>query len=104
MGGARGVLSVRQGPRLTCSAADEACPRVPGATLRLAIPYDDPKVADGTPDEAATYDERCAQIAHEMLFAFPAQRPSDVSRAAHVMQDAGRPRAMPTSAWACVFS
>jgi len=54
---------------MTCSAADEACPRVAGATLRLAIPYDDPKVADGTPDEAATYDERCAQIAREMLFA-----------------------------------
>jgi arsenate reductase len=55
---------------MTCAAADEACPRVPGATLRLAIPYDDPKLADGTPDEAATYDERCAQIAREMLFAF----------------------------------
>jgi arsenate reductase (thioredoxin) len=55
---------------MTCSAADEACPSVPGATLRLAIPYDDPKVADGRADEAATYDERCAQIAREMLFAF----------------------------------
>jgi arsenate reductase (thioredoxin) len=55
---------------MICSAADEACPSVPGATLRLAIPYDDPKVADGTPDEAATYDVRCAQIAREMLFAF----------------------------------
>jgi arsenate reductase len=55
---------------MTCSSADKACPLVSGATLRLAIPYDDPKVADGTPDETATYDERCAQIAREMLFAF----------------------------------
>jgi arsenate reductase len=60
---------------MTCSAADEACPRVPGATLQLAIPYDDPKVADGMPEEAATYDERCAQIAREMLFAFSRVRP-----------------------------
>jgi arsenate reductase len=60
---------------MTCSAADEACPSVPGATLRLAIPYDDPKVADGMPEEAATYDERCAQIAREMLFAFSRVRP-----------------------------
>jgi arsenate reductase len=55
---------------MTCSAADKACPTVSGATLRLAIPYDDPKVADGTPEESATYDERCAQIARELLFAF----------------------------------
>jgi arsenate reductase len=67
---------------MTCSAADEACPSVPGAALRLAIPYDDPKVADGTPKEAATYDERCAQIAREMLFAFSHAAEIDASRAA----------------------
>jgi len=32
--------------------------------------YDDPKVADGTPQEAAVYDERCLQIATEMLYLF----------------------------------
>lgn len=26
--------------------------------------------ADGTPDEARAYDERCAQIAREMLYVF----------------------------------
>jgi hypothetical protein len=43
---------------------------VRGAAQRLAIAYDDPKSADGNPDEAARYDERCAQIAREMLFVF----------------------------------
>lgn len=55
---------------MTCSSADQACPLVLGASQRLAIPYDDPKVADGTDQEAAIYDERCAQIARELLYAF----------------------------------
>jgi hypothetical protein len=54
---------------MTCSQADEACPVVDGAAERIALTYDDPKASDGTPEEAATYDERCAQIAREMLFA-----------------------------------
>jgi arsenate reductase len=55
---------------MTCSEADEACPIVPGAALRAPIRYEDPKVADGTTDEAAVYDERCSQIATEMLYLF----------------------------------
>jgi arsenate reductase (thioredoxin) len=46
------------------------CPIVRGASHRVSIPYKDPKVADDTPTESAAYDERCAQIAREMLFAF----------------------------------
>jgi len=53
---------------MTCSQADEACPAVRGAAARVAIPYEDPKKADGSPQEASTYDERCAQIAREMLY------------------------------------
>lgn len=53
---------------MTCSQADEACPFVPGASFRISLPYDDPKKADGTPDEAARYDERSKQIATEMLY------------------------------------
>lgn len=53
---------------MTCSEADEACPFIPGADLRVPIPYVDPKEADGTDQEAATYDERCKQIATEMLY------------------------------------
>jgi arsenate reductase (thioredoxin) len=53
---------------MTCSAADAACPTVRGAALRVALPYDDPKYADDTPEEAARYDARSRQIAAEMLF------------------------------------
>jgi protein-tyrosine-phosphatase len=55
---------------MVCSHADENCPIVRGASRRVVVAYVDPKAADGTPDEAATYDERCAQIAREMLYAF----------------------------------
>jgi arsenate reductase len=55
---------------MTCADADEACPVVSGAALRAPIRYDDPKVADGTPQEAAVYEERCLQIATEMLYLF----------------------------------
>ncbi len=53
---------------MTCADADDACPLVEGATHRFAITYVDPKEADGTSTEAATYDQRCAQIAREMLW------------------------------------
>ncbi len=55
---------------MTCSHADAACPLVLGADDRIAIPYEDPKVADNTPEEAAKYDERCRQIATEMFYVF----------------------------------
>jgi arsenate reductase len=55
---------------MTCSEADEACPVVVGAATRIALRYDDPKVADGGPEEAATYDVRSMQFATEMLYAF----------------------------------
>jgi arsenate reductase len=55
---------------MTCSQADETCPFIPGAKFRIPIPYDDPKEADGTPEEAARYDERCRQIATEMFYLF----------------------------------
>lgn len=56
------------GAVMVCTDADEACPIVLGAAFRLALPFVDPKISDGTPAEAATYDERCAQIAREMLY------------------------------------
>ncbi len=55
---------------MTCSDADEACPVVPGASARFSIPYEDPGTADGTPEEEAIYDERCQQIATEMVYLF----------------------------------
>ena len=55
---------------MTCSDADASCPVVPGAELRARVQYDDPKSADGSPEEASTYDARCLQIATEMLYLF----------------------------------
>ena len=53
---------------LCCSDADKACPTVPGALARVALHYADPKVSDGTAQEAATYDARSRQIAAEMFY------------------------------------
>jgi hypothetical protein len=53
---------------MTCSQADKNCPVVEGSTLRVATPYDDPKAADGTPEETARYDERTQQIGREMFY------------------------------------
>ncbi len=55
---------------MTCSQADEECPYIPGAKFRLSLPYNDPKEADGTPEETARYDERCRQIGREIMYAF----------------------------------
>ena len=53
---------------MTCSEADEACPVIFGADLRVKLLYEDPKSADGTDYEVNTYDERCFQIATEMFY------------------------------------
>jgi protein-tyrosine-phosphatase len=53
---------------LSCGDAAESCPIVHGAALRLPILFKDPKASDGTPEEKATYDERCRQIAREMFY------------------------------------
>lgn len=55
---------------MTCSQADAACPLVKGARQRVSVPYDDPKVADGTPDEAERYDERVEQIGRDLAWVF----------------------------------
>lgn len=55
---------------MTCSSADKSCPSVKGAVKRVAIPYEDPKIADNTPAESSKYDERSAQICREILYAF----------------------------------
>jgi hypothetical protein len=43
---------------LVCSDADTNCPKVAGASARIAVPYLDPKAFDGAPFEAAKYAER----------------------------------------------
>lgn len=58
------------GAVMTCQEADEACPFVPGAEMRVALSYEDPKAFDGTPQQAEMYSKRCRQIAAEMWYVF----------------------------------
>ena len=55
---------------MTCSQADKNCPNIDGSSLRVAIPFEDPKISDDKPEEEATYDERCRQICREMAYLF----------------------------------
>jgi arsenate reductase (thioredoxin) len=55
---------------MTCSDADEACPSIPGASHRIALPYNDPRMSDDSPEETVRYDAVCRQIAREMLYVF----------------------------------
>ncbi len=58
-----GFIAVRTG-----SGADQAYTVIMGAACRMALPYADPKVSDGTPDARATYARRSDEIALEMLY------------------------------------
>ncbi len=53
---------------MTCSDADENCPIIHGADFRVSLPYIDSKAMDNTPGETKAYDERCQQIATEMIY------------------------------------
>ncbi len=55
---------------MTCAHADEHCPFIPDAEVRLAVRYEDPKAFDDTPEEGVRYDERSDQIGSEMLYVF----------------------------------
>jgi len=60
---------------MTCSQADQSCPFVKGAALRISLSYEDPKASDGTPHEAEAYDGRAKQIATEMFYLLSRVRP-----------------------------
>ncbi|MDO6492167.1 MULTISPECIES: arsenate-mycothiol transferase ArsC [unclassified Cellulophaga] len=55
---------------MTCSQADGGCPFIAGAEKRVPITFEDPKVFDGTPQQAEKYQERSLQIASEMFYLF----------------------------------
>jgi protein-tyrosine-phosphatase len=52
---------------MVCSEADAACPHVKGATVRLSMPYLDPKIYDDGAYEAAKYAERRDDIGRLLL-------------------------------------
>jgi protein-tyrosine-phosphatase len=54
---------------MVCGEADAACPFVKGATLRLSMPYLDPKIYDDGAYETAKYAERRDDIGRLMLSA-----------------------------------
>lgn len=54
------------GAIMTCQSADEGCPFIAGAAIRVSMPFTDPKHADGLADKAevlAAYDQTAALIA-----------------------------------------
>lgn len=53
---------------LCCSDADESCPIIEGSIARVPLHYTDPKTADGTSHEAASYDQCSRVIGTEMFF------------------------------------
>jgi arsenate reductase (thioredoxin) len=55
---------------MTCSHADENCPLIVGASVRISTPFNDPKEFDGTPQESFKYAESVHLIGREMLYAF----------------------------------
>ncbi len=55
---------------MTCTDAEKNCPFVPGAEKRIRLPYADPKVFDGTPEEKEQYAITSAGIAREMKYIF----------------------------------
>lgn len=55
---------------MTCSQADGGCPFIAGAEKRIPITYEDPKISDGTPQQARVYTKRSLQIATEMFYVF----------------------------------
>lgn len=55
---------------MVCTDADAACPVVRGATRRVSLPYEDPKLFDGTPEEHDRYDQRVEQIGRDLVWLF----------------------------------
>lgn len=62
--------SKEYGAVLTCSQADASCPIVFGADGRFKVPYEDPKLSDGTDQQEKVYQEKSMQIALEMMYVF----------------------------------
>lgn len=52
---------------MVCGEADAGCPLVTGASLRLSMPFEDPKDFDGEPVEGEKYAERRDDIGRLML-------------------------------------
>lgn len=52
---------------MTCDHADQNCPFIPGASIRIPLTYTDPKYADDSDQEEQAYDYTCKVIATDMI-------------------------------------
>lgn len=55
---------------MTCSEAEEACPFIPGADVRVSLPFEDPKRFDGSPEAPMRYEECSLRIARDLFYVF----------------------------------
>lgn len=55
---------------MTCNTAIENCPHLEGATLRIFLPFTDPKYADDTLGEAEAYQQTIEEMGQVMLAVF----------------------------------
>ena len=55
---------------MTCTSADEACPFISGASVRISLPFLDPKYADGSPEMESAYNATSDEIALTLIYAF----------------------------------
>ncbi|MCA5006401.1 low molecular weight phosphatase family protein [Sphingobacterium bovistauri] len=55
---------------MTCSEADNGCPFIAGAEIRLPVQYEDPKISDYTSLQDKVYSDRSLEIAKEMFYVF----------------------------------
>lgn len=55
---------------MTCTQADLGCPFVAGASVRISLPFEDPKAFDHSPDVLVHYEARSRQIATELFYVF----------------------------------
>ncbi len=55
---------------LTCSDADEGCPFIEGADVRIPMTFEDPKAYDNTNLQIEKYIQRGLQIATELKYVF----------------------------------
>jgi arsenate reductase len=68
---------------MVCGEADAACPSVKGATLRVSMPYLDPKIYDDGAYESAKYTERRDDIGRLMLSVMMQARGELLSKDSH---------------------
>lgn len=53
---------------LVCDSADQNCPIVHGAAKRVSLPYEDPKIADGTEQVSKVYMDKIIEMGKEMFY------------------------------------